>query len=293
MTGNPDAGYWNAIRRAEEEDRERRKKAEAQRCASCGGLGWVQPDVPAHDPRYGKPMRCPACSRERFAALSGLNDRELTLTPESIKSDKPPYVFLRALLADVLARPSGWLVLWGSWGTAKTLFSQIVVAEMIRRGVEARFIRALQIEQAWFRDMRGDVAPSSGIYRTLPVVVADEAEKVNYNSDFTRAWWEDWFDFRYRGALAERPPMLTIFTLNGDPYEALPGAIYSRMNDGRFCRQVADGMPLAYTYEDKDGQTQTVRFTVEKWGQQVIPGIVHVAGDDARPYIRPGFVAGG
>lgn len=268
-------------------------QARREPCAKCSSQGWIVQDVPEGDPRFGQLVRCPACSKKRLADASGLNERELALTPQAIKGGSAPYVFLRAVLADVLERPHGLLTLWGTWGTAKTLFAQIVVAEMIRRGTEARFERAVEIEQRWFRSMHGDEdGDLTGTYRTIPVRVLDEGEKVNMRSPWTLARWEAFHDAAYRDALAERT--LVILTLNADPLGgALPGATASRLTDGRFCREVPPGMPLEYTPEDEAGNPlPPVTFTVERWGRQVIPGVIHVAGQDARPYIRPGFIGG-
>lgn len=254
--------------------------AEARRapdpCATCGGTGWVIPDLPAHDPRFGKAVRCPRCGAQNIAAVCGLNERERSLTVAAIKGRKPEANLLRGLAAGLIDRPHGWLTLWGAYGNAKSMFAQIVVAELVRRGVESRFARALDVEQAFFSDAKADTN-NLPRFRDVAVLVLDEAEKVNYRSEWTRAHWQALLDARYRTALAGQT--LTLFTMNADPAGdagSIPGDILSRMGDGRFCRPAFDGVPPAYT--------------IRRWGETVIPAVLHLGGDDARPYIKPEFL---
>lgn len=246
-------------------------------CLTCGDTGYIVPDLPSTDPRFGRAVRCPQCGAQTIAAVCGLNERERSLTADAIKGQKPEAKLLRGLAADLIARPHGWLVLWGAFGNAKSMFAQIVVAELVRRGVESRFARALDVEEAFFSDVKSDTNHLPR-YRDVRVLVLDEAEKVNYRSEWTRAHWQAVLDARYRTALAEQS--LTIFTMNADPSadgSPIPGDVHSRMNDGRFCRPAFAGVPPAYT--------------IRRWEETVVPPVIHLGGTDARPYIRPGFIA--
>jgi len=238
-------------------------------CPVCAGMGYFLPDAQPGEPGYGKIRRCPRCDTG-LAARSGLNEQELRTDAASIKGNHPMPALLRWLIGDVLATPTGWLTLWGSYGTAKTLTAHAIIAGCVQQSIPARFYHARKLEDGWFRDIHGDSA-NGQLYREIPVLCIDEIDKANLTNDWTRKGMQELLDTRYRSGIAGET--LTILICQVDPAEHMPGDIASRMSDGRFYRQWTAKTPN--------------RYTVERWGAQYVPGIVHVVGKDQRPNIPP------
>lgn len=233
-------------------------------------MGWIVADLPRTAQGFGTAQRCPDCEPD-VSSHCGLNDAELALSAASIRGNGEIERTLRQLVAVVADQPAGWLTLWGSYGTAKTLTVQAIVAELVRRKKPARFIHAKRLEQIWFEDMHGDTAKAAS-FRDVPVLAIDEMDKTNLKSEWVRQQFQELLDHRYRTAVAGKT--LTLFTVQSDPAEVLPGDIASRMGDGRFYRP----------------WPQRCALTVERWQQVVLPGVIHVAGVDRRPSIPPAFV---
>lgn len=194
------------------------------------------------------------------------------MTAASIKGKGPAETVQRYLVDQIISHPRGWLTLWGDYGTAKTMTAQAIVAGLVRAGKSARFYRASQIEQAWFKDLHED-RNNAEMFRELPALAIDELDKVNLRSEWIRERFQDLMDYRYRQAVAGQ--QLTLITLQYEPASCLPGDIVSRMNDGRFYRPWTGGAnPLV----------------IERWGEKVLPGCINIAGEDARPKLAPDFV---
>jgi hypothetical protein len=232
-------------------------------------MGYFLLDAQPGEPGYGKIRRCPRCDIG-LAARSGLNEQELRTDAASIRGNNPMPALLRWLIGDVLERPKGWLTLWGSYGTAKTMTAHAIIAGCVKRGIPARFYHARALEDGWFKDIHGDSA-NGQLYRDLPVLCIDELDKANLTNDWTRKGLQELLDTRYRSGIAGET--LTILICQVDPALHMPGDIASRMSDGRFYRKWTANTPNPYT--------------VERWGAQYVPGIVHVEGKDQRPNIPP------
>jgi DNA replication protein DnaC len=217
----------------------------------------------------GQVAPCPSCGAVDYAAQSGLSGDELATTADSITGKEAIHRMLRWLVGEMVERPTGWITLWGSYGTAKTLAVQAMVAGLVRKGVQARFYHAKRLEQGWFDDIHGD-SSNGHMYRRLRVLAIDEADKINTKSDWTRAAFQELMDDRYRSGLAGKT--CTIIVTQHDPEQCMPGDVASRMADGRFYR--------AWKYKANS-------FTIERWGDLWVPGIMRVQGQDMRPQMRP------
>ncbi len=234
----------------------------------CGGTGYYVPDLQVGDPGFGKAQRCRRCD-SGLAPRSGLNDQELRLASADIQGRSDTAVMLRYLVDAIVAQPAGWLVLWGEYGTAKTLAVQAIVASCIRAKLPARFYHARQLEQGWFDDVHADSNHGAN-YRRIPVLAIDEVDKINLKSDWVRAGFQELMDSRYRAGL--NGTQLTLLICQVDPNTVLPGDVVSRINDGRFYR--------AWT----GGPNQ---YVINRWDGQYLPGVLHIRGTDARPMMMP------
>lgn len=237
-------------------------------CPTCAGTGYYVPDLHPGAPGFGKALRCTRCDAG-LGARSGLNAQELRTTAASIQGRNDMSVLLRWLVDDICAHPAGWLTLWGSYGTAKTLTAQAIVVGCIRQNIPARFYHARRLEQGWFDDMHGESA-NAALYRDIPVLCIDEIDKANVTNEWVRKGLQELLDDRYRSGIAGHT--LTILVCQVEPVIAMPGDINSRMNDGRFWREW-------------NGTAN--KHTVHKWGADYVPGVLRVEGPDARPMLRP------
>ncbi len=240
-------------------------------CPVCAGTGFVIPDLQPGAPGYGKPVRCSRCDTG-LSAKCGLNEQEQQLTAAAIKTFKGQEditAALRYLVDYITDHPQGWLTLWGSYGTAKTLTVQAIVAQLLKRRTLARFYHARQLEQGWFDDIHGDCNHAQ-MYRRLPVLAIDEIDKFNLKSDWVRVAFQELLDTRYRAAIAGS--QLTLLICQHDPEQVMPGDVFSRMSDGRFMRPWSGNAN---------------RYTISRYGERWLPGIVHVEGQDARRLMKP------
>lgn len=229
------------------------------------------PDLQPKDPGFGRAARCPACGID-YRDRCGLNESEQQATSKSISGKGDTETALRYLVDAITAKPTGWLTLYGAYGTAKTLTVQAIIANLVRAGKVARFCRASEIEQAWFDDMHGDTNKRQ-LFLELPALAIDELDKVNLRNEWIRERFQELMDMRYRTGVAGET--LTLITLQGEPAKHLPGDIASRISDGRFSRLWTGGRN---------------KLVIDRWGEKVLPGCLHIEGADARPNMAPDFV---
>ena len=107
----------------------------------------------------------------------------------------------------------------------------------------------------------------------LTMLAAFYVPKVNLRNDWIRERFQELMDLRYRSGIAGET--LTLITLQGEPSAHLPGDIASRINDGRFSRLWTGGRNS---------------LVIDRWGEKVLPGCLHIEGADARPNMAPDFV---
>lgn len=229
------------------------------------------PDLPTSHPAFGKAMRCRQCQPD-YTPHCGLTADELAYTDMSIEGKNEISITLRHLVRLITKEPKGWLTLYGNSGVAKSLAVQAIIATLVRNGHTARFAHAHQVEQAWFADRDSDKS-NAEYFLNVPVLAIDELDKTNLKNDWVRQQFQYLLDHRYRQAVAGKS--LTLFTLQFAPEHSLPGDMVSRMTDGRFCR------PWPHAKNS---------MTIQRWGETVIPGLIHVQGVDVRPFVTPEFI---
>jgi DNA replication protein DnaC len=208
-------------------------------CETCGGLGYYKRDVLPGHPDFGKLQLCPCqapARLERLADLSGLKEHEKHWRLADLHAFNPAsQAFIQAVEA-FIACPRGWLYIWGAPGNGKTLALQVVVNEILDRGISAIYTTFSDLLDL-MRETFGH-GPSDGDtfwYRfqrlqTIEVLAIDEFDKVN-QTGFTREFRSKLVDHRYRDAIGERTA--TLFAANENP-ALLPEWIADRVRDGRF-----------------------------------------------------------
>jgi hypothetical protein len=139
----------------------------------------------------------------------------------------------------------GFATLYGNYGTAKTLFGQIVVAEACRRRLRARYILGKDLERKLFEEFdrnrneeraKPALDDPFSIVSRFQVLVIDECQMINWKSDWVAAEIMRLIEMRHAGAVEQAK--LTILIGQTHPLRWGPeqnvGALLSRTLDGRF-----------------------------------------------------------
>lgn len=242
-------------------------------CPVCAGAGWYLAVSDAHP--EGRLLRCGTCVN--LLKFSRLNHQERghALTDITDLASDGSHTVLRYLGQELLSDPYGWLVLWGSYGAAKSLLLTALVAEFCRRGVRAVYYHGKDLEQGLFQDMHGDSA-NRQLYRKVDVLAIDEMHTVNVRSDWVAAELGALLEERYRNQATR----VTVMAMNPNPKDwchigdsawgQIGQAIWSRMNDGRFVRPWPEDRQIPACLD----------------GEPRIPAVFCVNGPDVRPALR-------
>ncbi len=209
-------------------------------CPICRGSGWLRVERELSDPRFGKlePCECQADrALARLRGLSGLNACELRVTLDQVRAR--PASDTERMLAECrafMARPAGFLTLWGGVGTGKSTCLYAITNALMRSGaVYVSLHELLDFVRGGFDSTAGNDDAHARLQRfeRVRVLCLDEVDKVK-PSDWATEQLTALVDARFRSGLAGETG--TVLALNSDP--ALQAAwIASRLADGR-CRVV-------------------------------------------------------
>jgi len=145
---------------------------------------------------------------------------------------------LRDAGESILNDGTGWFVVWGNTGAAKSLFLQALVVGFCERKRRAVYYHAADLCDGLYKDFDGD-SSNQNLYREVSVLVIDELDKFHM-TEWSRKALQGILDFRYRNHRTH----VTLFASNRDPMgDWLPADIQSRMKDGRF-RRMAGGKEI-------------------------------------------------
>lgn len=237
-------------------------------------------DVPLNDPRFGKSVRCVACTD--WLVHSRLTEEERTFTVQSLvkrPDDQRGEIFvLRFLAKEMLDDPFGFLTVYGRKGGGKSLLLAAMVAEFCRRGREAVYFNAGEIvmmlsageekEIDGFR-VEGNYEANKRRLKHIPVLAIDELDKITW-TPWQIAQIGEVIEHRHRNAAR----LVTLFAMNLPPWQ-WPAAKYvehigSRFRDGRFHRKWPDGVKRPACLN----------------GGNDVPGLFEVQLPDVRPTLR-------
>lgn len=126
---------------------------------------------------------------------------------------------------------------YGNTGNAKSLWGRVIVAELCRNGVQAHYTRAKVIERGIFRhDGETEVIEKAqgDLYRRVQALVVDEAQGINWKSQWINDTLQPLFDARYEAAKETNPAEreITLFLSQFDPTEWAPDWLLDRMRQG-------------------------------------------------------------
>lgn len=214
-------------------------------CPVCDGAGFLRHDVPVDDPRFGRLIPCDCTNRlveqrriERLVERSNLGAlRRLTFDTFILKfrDGAPPARTPDAAwrLARAYAQePSGWLVLYGAFGTGKTHLAVAIANEQLSRGEPAVFIVVPDL----LDHLRSTFSPNSDVtydelfetVRNTPLLVLDDL-----GTQTSTPWAQEKLyqilNHRYNKALP------TVITTNLGPDEIEP-RLRSRIGDSHLSK---------------------------------------------------------
>jgi DNA replication protein DnaC len=205
-------------------------------CEICDGQGYLRKDVPIYDPKFGKMYLCPNSDRWRQPgnARCGISIREskqLTWCEvEETDSIRPAVEAVRA----ALAQGYGWVYLHGGFGTGKTQVMKIAVAEAMRAGQTAAYVRMAEIldhlREAFQSDSKVSERSRLAWWAQLPVLAIDEFDRVR-DTGYGEERRFVLLDRRYEQAI--RQEGVTLMASNLEPAN-LPDYLYDRIRIGRF-----------------------------------------------------------
>ena len=205
-------------------------------CDICGGAGYYRLQVDLHDERFGKVLICPNVDRSNLPGFAqvGLKKDEIESLNWKILIDEPGIQKSIQIVKETIEQGYGWVFLYGGFGVGKTYILKIAIAEMIRSGSEASYVRMAEILDH-LRDSFDDEVQESETTRLkywsrLPILAIDEFDRIR-NTEYGSERRFVLMDRRYEDAVREKT--ITILASNSDPSK-LPGYLYDRVRDGRF-----------------------------------------------------------
>lgn len=221
-------------------------------CKTCNDLKVID----CGDPTQGTHgiVPCPQCGLGERAArlrrLSGLTEemQGWTLGRAKVHTEKQGAALKGVQRA--LAKPRGFLTLWGGHGTLKTYLMAGLVNAFRAKGIAARYVIMADLLDELRRGFNDDVEKVDTYdntldrYKMVRVLCIDELDKFN-STPFAEEKALQIIDYRYRNAART----LTVFGSNscverGKEIVAgtrWPGYLESRVLDGRFQVYELDG----------------------------------------------------
>lgn len=205
-------------------------------CEICGGQGYLRNNVELGERGFGGIYLCPNADRWRQPgnARSGISVKEsVDLCWRSVE-DTSGIKTAVTEIRQALATGYGWVYVHGGFGTGKTQVLKIAVAEAMRAGKTAAYVRMAEIldhlREAFQTDSKVSESSRLGWWAQLPVLAIDEFNRVR-DTDYGQERRFVLMDRRYELALREEG--VTILASNSDPSN-LPDYLYDRVRDGRF-----------------------------------------------------------
>ena len=213
-------------------------QAQARRgeiCPVCYDLKVTREDVGISHENFGKLFDCPACSKGRLSEYlrknSGIKVEWMThARPDDYKHThgrEPQY----DAVMDLLRKGSGWLTLWGEYGTGKTYLLACAINEFIRDRKQGAYITAGALLDH-LRDSYGEDGYSYafGQWSNCFTLAIDEVDSY-HDTSWARDKWRQLLNHRYN----MKDESVTLFACNaepgGDDWPSDLGWLYSRMTE--------------------------------------------------------------
>lgn len=226
-------------------------------CEICGGIGFINYDVPVGHFLFGKVDPCPNITRSKLMELGnyGLRyDEQNELKWSSVMPYNNSLAVAEKIRIELEKQPGAWIFLYGKYGIAKSLILKIAVAEMLRSVRHSHYINMVDLlDDIRLSFSEEDVARSLNEriqkWSKIPFLAIDEFEKTNPTPWVMERMFQV-FDRRYN--LAIHGEAATLIASNQAPMK-FPPEFSSRLSDGRGLVLELKGADIrpAMTREDK------------------------------------------
>lgn len=207
-------------------------------CQTCDDVGFVRYPYPKDHPMFGQIFPCPDCSQKIVTSPDkyGLLPADRVLTWDDVYSLHPSIDQAKEVVKAAIGQGYGWVYLWGGYGTAKTTILKAAVAEYLREGAQASYLRMAdlmdEIRLAYDAgNPQVELQAKLKWFVGLPLLAVDEAEKI-HETGFVEERRFQILDARYEAATRSQVGV-TLLSANVAP-DKLPPAIKSRVMDTRF-----------------------------------------------------------
>ncbi|MGH2447809.1 MAG: ATP-binding protein [Chloroflexota bacterium] len=245
-------------------------------CPICEGAGYLRYDVPADDPRFGEPIVCectrPLLEQQQLARLierSNLADlQHLSFETFILKyrdgappARSPDAAFQLAM--NFAREPSGWLVVYGAFGTGKTHLAAAIANYRVARGKSAVFVVVPDL----LDHLRSTFSPNSEVsyddqfetVRNTPLLILDDLGTQS-SSPWAQEKLYQIINHRYNRGLP------TVITTNLAPDDIEP-RLRSRLADNqlsKLCEIRNRDVRLGIEYKEPSPHRKTVRRVREE-----------------------------
>jgi hypothetical protein len=223
-------------------------------CKICGGSGYLRNEKSLHNITLEACPNYRAGNIKRSIALGqgrgGLTADELSFLDWSlILPNISDGMKAMAFVKPAVARGFGMGIMLGKWGQAKTLLMKIAVAQFIREGKTAHYIKLTtlmdDIRTAYDEKENKMTALVTKIreWQSLDLLCLDEIDK-DAGTEWAETRLFDLVDERW--VLAIREQALTLFATNYASPNEIPGYLRSRIEDNRFAMIDKDGKSASF-----------------------------------------------
>jgi hypothetical protein len=223
-------------------------------CKTCGGSGYIRVEKSPTEYRLDP---CPNYRAKKIKqdiaggrGRGGLTAQELaTLDWNLVIPGISDGTKAMAFVKPAVARGWGMGIMLGKWGQAKTLLMKIAVAEFIRAGRSAHYVKLTtlmdDIRTAYDEKENKMTALVNKIreWQSLDLLCLDEIDK-DAGTDWAETRLFDLVDERW--VLAVREQALTLFASNYASADEIPGYLRSRIEDNRWAMMDKEGKPASF-----------------------------------------------
>ena len=224
-------------------------------CQTCGGSGYLK--IKTNNQYASTVTPCPNMRANNLKRTLANGEGRGGLTADEIKTLGWNLVMpgisdghkAMKFVKPSVERGYGMGIMLGKWGQAKTLLMKIAVAQFIRQGKSAHYIKLTtlmdDIRTAYDERENKMTALVNKIreWQSLDLLCLDEIDK-DAGTEWAETRLFDLVDERW--VLGVRGQALTLFASNYSSPDQIPGYLRSRIEDNRFSMLDDKGQPAAF-----------------------------------------------